>query len=405
MASLGEYPASHIPSLESASAGKTSAISGPAARRIFVQSGAWFILIENVGGMLSSGGAERVYRDLHRLGCEVEGSLFRASEVGLPHERERLFILAVANDALRRRRGLGGNGSADRPARSRIEDVVAAWPTPAARDFKGVDRTEIDRGNARPLNEVVAHWPTPTSLSFSDSHQPGNSRSYNKTMEMASAIWSTPRASDGEKGGPNQSFGAGGVPLPAQTAAWPTPTSMDSVRMPAPHFTTPNITLNHAITKWSTPSVADVTGGHSSRSGARKSEPLLNGQAKALFAPQDQETAKRGPSSPNSLLSAYLRYRATTDSALRSERRSLLRMAIRRSPIGWTRKAPTAFVRPSFRKSLNPLFVGDLMGWPPGLTSFACSETASRTHKARWRSELSLMVSHVAPPAQLSLFG
>jgi hypothetical protein len=28
--------------------------------------------------------------------------------------------------------------------------------------------------------------------------------------------WSTPRASDGEKGGPNQSFGAGGQPLPAQ---------------------------------------------------------------------------------------------------------------------------------------------------------------------------------------------
>jgi hypothetical protein len=28
--------------------------------------------------------------------------------------------------------------------------------------------------------------------------------------------WSTPRASDGEKGGPNMSFGTGGTPLPAQ---------------------------------------------------------------------------------------------------------------------------------------------------------------------------------------------
>jgi hypothetical protein len=28
--------------------------------------------------------------------------------------------------------------------------------------------------------------------------------------------WSTPRASDGEKGGPNMSFGAGGTPLPTQ---------------------------------------------------------------------------------------------------------------------------------------------------------------------------------------------
>jgi hypothetical protein len=34
--------------------------------------------------------------------------------------------------------------------------------------------------------------------------------------EADKANWSTPRASDGEKGGPNMSFGAGGQPLPAQ---------------------------------------------------------------------------------------------------------------------------------------------------------------------------------------------
>src|SRR5574337_90086 len=41
----------------------------------------------------------------------------------------------------------------------------------------------------------------------------------------ASSQRSTPRASDGEKGGPNQSFGAGGMPLPAQafhSALFPT---------------------------------------------------------------------------------------------------------------------------------------------------------------------------------------
>lgn len=41
---------------------------------------------------------------------------------------------------------------------------VSAWPTPAARDFKGVDRTDVDRLNARPLNEMVSKWPTPTAL-------------------------------------------------------------------------------------------------------------------------------------------------------------------------------------------------------------------------------------------------
>ncbi|NTG48607.1 DNA cytosine methyltransferase [Agrobacterium rhizogenes] len=72
------------------------------ARRIIVQSGAWFALIENVGGMLSAGddeiaGAQRVFRDLSKLGFAVEGGLFKAREVGAPHGRERIFILAVAD--------------------------------------------------------------------------------------------------------------------------------------------------------------------------------------------------------------------------------------------------------------------------------------------------------------------
>lgn len=73
-----------------------------AARRIVVQSRAWFVLIENVGGMLSAGddevaGAQRIFRDLSKLGFEVEGGLFTAAEVGAPHVRERVFILGVAD--------------------------------------------------------------------------------------------------------------------------------------------------------------------------------------------------------------------------------------------------------------------------------------------------------------------
>lgn len=81
------------------------------ARRIVVQSGAWFVLIENVGGMLSSSdpdlrpGAERVWRDLQRLGFAVEGGLFTAAEVGAPHERERVFILGMANAGRAGRQG------------------------------------------------------------------------------------------------------------------------------------------------------------------------------------------------------------------------------------------------------------------------------------------------------------
>lgn len=58
-----------------------------------------------------------------------------------------------------------------------------------------------------------------------------------RTVEIDSGLlleadyWRTPRASDGEKGGPNQAFGAGGQPLPAQAyqaAHWSTPTVRDA---------------------------------------------------------------------------------------------------------------------------------------------------------------------------------
>ncbi|TIV83822.1 MAG: DNA cytosine methyltransferase [Mesorhizobium sp.] len=71
------------------------------ARRIIVQSRPWFVLIENVEGMLSAKpgldpGALRVRRDLQRLGFDVEGGLFTAAEVGASHERERVFILGIS---------------------------------------------------------------------------------------------------------------------------------------------------------------------------------------------------------------------------------------------------------------------------------------------------------------------
>lgn len=63
------------------------------------------------------------------------------------------------------------------------------------------------------------------------------------------------------------------------------------------------------------------------------------------------------------------------------------------------------------RRSLNPLFVEWLMGWPPGWTlaawtDFACSETALSLFKQHMRSALfSRGLPREAPPAQLALFG
>lgn len=70
-------------------------------------------------------------------------------------------------------------------------------------------------------------WPTATAgdsgATASAAYSTDSGRHSGTTLTDAMRGWSTPRASDGEKGSPNQSFGAGGTPLPAQAALWATP--------------------------------------------------------------------------------------------------------------------------------------------------------------------------------------
>jgi hypothetical protein len=271
----------------------------------------------------------------------------------------------------------------------------SAWPTATANMVTGAGSEGRD-GGGMPLMAQIGRWPTPTALDRPRNDETlAKSASFRKRNANQNAVplylgeaaqrWSTPRVSTGTYTRDRGKSGAERLTLEGEA-------------------------------KWSTPSVADVTGGRASRSGARKSERLLNGQAPDLCSRLGQETGTHGSGSAETRLNAFRRYRATTDSALRSERRALLLMAIRRRDQakpgevrrlqrGWTRTGLTAFVRPSFRRSLNPRFVGDLMGWPPGLTSFACSETAWSNWRARMRSELSRMSLHRAPPEQLTLFG
>lgn len=57
----------------------------------------------------------------------------------------------------------------------------------------------------------------------------GKVNSRGEPKPSAQALWATIRASDGEKGGPNMKFGAGGQPLPAMAAqsTWATPASQE----------------------------------------------------------------------------------------------------------------------------------------------------------------------------------
>jgi DNA (cytosine-5)-methyltransferase 1 len=73
-----------------------------------------YAILENVSGHLTLGFAD-VLADLAEIGWSCEWGTFQASDVGAPHRRERIFIIAHAT------RGIGGRGESD----SRSVDDVA----------------------------------------------------------------------------------------------------------------------------------------------------------------------------------------------------------------------------------------------------------------------------------------
>jgi DNA (cytosine-5)-methyltransferase 1 len=78
-------------------------------------------IFENVSGHLRLG-FDAVLADLARLGFDAEWCLVRASEVGAPHQRNRLFILATATDATAadERRMFGSGGAAEQAGRTEL---------------------------------------------------------------------------------------------------------------------------------------------------------------------------------------------------------------------------------------------------------------------------------------------
>lgn len=61
--------------------------------RIIAEVRPRFVFVENVGALISRG-IDRVLGSLAALGFDAEWGCFRASDVGAPHRRERVFILA-----------------------------------------------------------------------------------------------------------------------------------------------------------------------------------------------------------------------------------------------------------------------------------------------------------------------
>lgn len=89
-------------------AGKRAGFSGERSslwreyRRVIADVGPRFVFVENVPGLLTADDGHafaEVLGDLAALGFDAEWDLFRASDVGAPHRRERIFLLAHRDGA------------------------------------------------------------------------------------------------------------------------------------------------------------------------------------------------------------------------------------------------------------------------------------------------------------------
>jgi DNA (cytosine-5)-methyltransferase 1 len=189
----------------------------------------------------------RVLGDLAELGYDAAWHGLRAADVGAPHGRWRVFVLAWATDA-------PGPGL-EEGREGRRGGRAAAEPTDIGHERAGSARD----GRAGPEDG------------------------------RRIALMPTPRATDGTKGGPNQRGSSGDLMLPSAVTLLPTPTSTDHKASGASYVPTDThhagTTLTDAVVRghglMPTPSVADVEGGRKHRSGARSGELLLNGLAHA----------------------------------------------------------------------------------------------------------------------------
>jgi hypothetical protein len=274
-----------------------------------------------------------------------------------------------------------GAGSAGRDGGDNIQTAALSWPTPSVmltgegtspeafqvrqRRLKEKHGSKTGNGAGPDLAMAAKTWPPPTTRDHKDTGNLDNVPE-NALLGRVAANWATPRASDGEKGGPHQSFGAGGEPLVSQTIKWATPIVQDSKQSGhAPTGTGQVEKLSFQAAQWPTPTSLSFGESHQQGNSKSMNETLRLVSGLAASRP-DPGTATAGPPS---------------------------------SPA---------------RRSLNPLFVEWLMGWPPGwtlislpeLTGSACSATASCRYRQDMQSALlQLALPPAAPPVQSDLFG
>ena len=113
-----------------------------------------FVVLENVRGHFGLGFRE-VLSDLASIRYDATWRLVRASDVGAPHRRERLFILAQHSNTDGQRRTLVRNGSGKGGNQGQSQFIARELVETAITDFNGDARSQSRRTSGELRTESV----------------------------------------------------------------------------------------------------------------------------------------------------------------------------------------------------------------------------------------------------------
>lgn len=238
------------------------------------------------------------------------------------------------------------------------------WPTAQSFDATDLERSPeararaLKKGGCANLREIVKMWPTATVTSgdqTADNPTPGQTGG--TTLGGAAKMWPTARSEDSESSGERKSRGVADT-LTAASRQWATPKVVQGGPNPkAKGETGPD--LQAQVKQWPTPAATEARNGYQNRHRGKKGtqKSLTTVVIESRFSPPAPQTPD-GPQSSKS------------------------------------------------RRTLNPLFVEWLMGWPPNWSSASIGSGLQETAWCHWqqlmRTELSRLCS--MKPEQASLF-
>lgn len=313
---------------------------------------------------------------------------------------------------------------------------TSRWPTPrtptggpeSAERKKELGRLEAGGGD---LQAAAEQWGTPTAVvrvrnestmaRGLESRQASGRTSVPLYLGEQVEQWATPRATDGAKGSPNQAFGAGGIPLAAQTIQWKTPDVPNGGRKLKAGTTATGITPdgdkrqvgleNQVLSMWTTPTQGDVD--QRSKKYAQGGTPLSHQAADQWRTPtslshDESHTPgnNRNQTINQTISDSLLQHRdqAIRDGLIYSRlRRFVLRQYLTLSSPklpSWSRLR--AWVERSQRRKLSESFVEWMHGWPTGWTDSENAVTGFPAWLQRSRGELLKLVS--VQPIDRTLF-